>query len=210
MIEENRSHDSIPPSGKLFVYKDSRGATHLMMSIFTSSVPVDLPQQPSPLENLISFYADRYGISPNLVKAVILAESRFSPSATSRKGAQGLMQLMPSTSDFLNVVDPFDPSQNLEGGIKYLRFMLDRFEQNLPLALAAYNAGPGKVSQYRGIPPYAETQAYVNTALAEYTRLSSQKRDSQAKVYALVNREGKIVPTPIPTPDPRPLPPSSK
>jgi hypothetical protein len=109
--------------------------------------------------------AGRHGISPDLVRAVIRVESGFNPWAVSRKGAQGLMQLMPATASALGVRDAFDPRQNIEGGVRHLRYLIDRYPGNLPLALAAYNAGEQAVERYRGIPPYDETQHYVRKVL---------------------------------------------
>ena len=105
--------------------------------------------------------APSYGLDPVLVRAVIIAESGFDPRAVSPKNAQGLMQLMPETAARFGVADTFDPGQNLRGGMSYLRWLLDRYGGNLSLTLAAYNAGEGAVDQYRGIPPFPETQAYV-------------------------------------------------
>ena len=118
---------------------------------------------PSDLEPVIASAAERYGVDPALVKAVIRAESGFRQEAVSRAGALGLMQLMPGTARALGV-DPADPAQNVDGGVKYLKQQLDRFG-NVEDALAAYNAGPGSVVRYGGVPPYAETQRYVAAVL---------------------------------------------
>ncbi len=105
--------------------------------------------------------AARYGVPEELVTAVIRVESAFNPRAVSRKGARGLMQLMPGTASLLGVRDSFDPVENIDGGVRHLRGLIDRFGNNVALALAAYNAGEKAVTQYGGIPPYPETQDYV-------------------------------------------------
>ena len=121
---------------------------------------------PAEYENVIRASADKYGVSASLIKAVIHAESGYNPNAVSRKGASGLMQLMPGTARSLNVNNSFDPKDNVEGGVKYLRFLLDTFRGDVSLALAAYNAGLSKVAKFGGIPPYAETRTYVNRVLS--------------------------------------------
>jgi hypothetical protein len=121
------------------------------------------------LEAMIDKYARAYGVDPYLVRAVIRHESGFNAGAVSPKGAQGLMQLMPGTADLMGVRNPFDPEQNIAGGVGYLRLCLDRFQHNVPLAVAAYNAGPESVARYGTIPPYTETQLFVNNVLGTYT-----------------------------------------
>jgi hypothetical protein len=116
----------------------------------------------------ISSHAAEQGLDSRLVQAVIQVESAYDPRAVSRKGAQGLMQLMPTTAHLLQVDDPFDPQENIRGGARYLRLMLDLFEGSLELALAAYNAGPGAVQRYGGVPPFDETREYVRRVLTLY------------------------------------------
>lgn len=107
----------------------------------------------------------RHGVDPTLVESVIRAESAFNPTAVSRAGARGLMQLMPKTATALGVRDSFNPRENIEGGVRHLRYLLDRYPGNVALAVAAYNAGEGAVDAHRGIPPYPETQQYVYRVL---------------------------------------------
>jgi hypothetical protein len=117
---------------------------------------------------LIQKYAKQHGVDPKLVQAMIRQESGFNPIAVSPKGAMGLMQLMPETAASLGIDDPFDIEQNIKGGVRFLKACLNKFDQNLPLALAAYNAGPGRVVEHQGVPPIKETQTYVKKIVQEY------------------------------------------
>ena len=120
---------------------------------------------PSAFDGIFSEIAHRYNLDPALLKAVAHAESNFSPDAVSQAGAKGIMQLTDATADALGVANIFNPVENIEGGAKYLRAMLDRYHGDVTLALAAYNAGPGAVDRWGGLPPYSETQAYIPRVL---------------------------------------------
>ena len=124
------------------------------------------------IDSLIEEYSAKNGLDSAFVKAVIKQESGFQPKVTSHCGAMGLMQLMPATANSLGVKDAYDPEQNIAGGTKYLKGLLDRFGGNKSLALAAYNAGPNAVSKYNGIPPYKETQNYVKNIMSMYQKYS--------------------------------------
>jgi hypothetical protein len=130
---------------------------------------LDQNAEPSPeIEQLIQEISKRHGVDPELVKAMAKAESNFNPRAVSHKGALGIMQLIPETAKRFGVTNVWDPKQNIEGGVKFLKFLMGRFPDNLPYILAAYNAGENAVLKYRGIPPYRETQAYVRKITQVY------------------------------------------
>ena len=128
------------------------------------------PNLSTKFDELFNEIARTYNLDPKLLHAIAKVESNYNPRAVSPKGALGVMQLIPSTARLVGVSDPFDPRENIHGGARYLRYLLDRFG-DLTLALAAYNAGPKAVEAYGGIPPYAETQRYVRSVLSLYQRL---------------------------------------
>jgi hypothetical protein len=123
----------------------------------------------TPISSLIDKAAQEHGMDPNLVRLVVQKESNYNPQAVSPKGAMGLMQLMPGTASLLGVQDPFNPAQNIDGGVRYLKQCLERFDNNVCLALAAYNSGPENVAKYHGVPPFAETRQDVSNILQDYT-----------------------------------------
>ena len=150
----------------------------LICSIVEIAFPaIPPPARESIIDAFIATAAARYGVSGELIAAIIEAESEFNPRAVSRRGAQGLMQLMPETAATLGVNDPLDPAANIDGGVRHLRALMDRFDNNLPLALAAYNAGEVAVIKHRGVPPYRETQGYVSRILRRLDRDLSHSRD---------------------------------
>ncbi len=120
------------------------------------------------ISNLVNTIAKKHNIDPKLVMAIIKQESRFDTNAVSKAGAKGLMQLMPATAKMLGVKNPFDPKQNIEGGVRYLKTLMNKYNNNIVLALAAYNAGSTNVKNHNGVPPFNETRGYVKNILSDY------------------------------------------
>lgn len=126
--------------------------------------------------SIIQEASHRYEVEPELIHAIIMAESSYNPRAVSRKGARGLMQLMPSTAKALGVKDSFNPEHNIHGGVRYFRQLLDRFGGDVKMALAAYNAGSRKVREYKGVPPFESTRYYINRVFSYYNRYKDTGR----------------------------------
>ncbi|MGO9137437.1 MAG: transglycosylase SLT domain-containing protein [Syntrophales bacterium] len=167
-----------PASADIYKYEDAQGVIHLTNVPTESGVKYvlimrekrilldrKLGDNMSQYDDLIIKASEKHKIEPALIKAIIKAESNFNHRAVSPKGARGLMQLMPATASSLQVQDSFHPENNIEGGVRYLRYLLNYFNGNLPLALAAYNAGENAVIRHRGVPPYRETQVYIQRVL---------------------------------------------
>lgn len=151
----------------IYKYVDADGVVHFTNTPTGNQFRFYLRETPKPnagsgtLADQIARSAKAFALDEALIRAVIKVESNYDPKAVSAKGAQGIMQLIPATAREMQVADPFNPAENIRGGSRYLRKMLDEFGGNLELALAAYNAGPGNVRRYGGVPPFAETQNYI-------------------------------------------------
>jgi soluble lytic murein transglycosylase-like protein len=141
-----------------------------ILPLKTNAFGVQLSTRAKIFQPMVDAISSRHNVDKDLVNALITQESGFNPAAVSRTGARGLMQLMPATAKDLGVQNPHDPVQNMDGGVRLLKRLLGHFRGNIPLALAAYNAGPGAVERYHGVPPYKETQQYVRNILATYMR----------------------------------------
>ena len=173
-----------PVCADIYSYVDEDGVihfsnvpTHYRFRLYASETRLDYKSYFNTYDRLINQASRRHGVDSSLIKAVIRAESDFDRHAVSKKGAQGLMQLMPETAKQLAVTDSFDPNENINAGVRYLRRQLDNFDNNVTLALAAYNAGENAVRRYgRRIPPYKETRTFVDRVLRYWDEFSFQRQ----------------------------------
>jgi len=194
-----------PQSAQAQIYQfiDQHGTLHF------TNVPTDRHFQPllvtrppalsySRLKSTIYKTGQQYRVDPHLIRAVIKIESDFDPWAVSSAGAQGLMQLMPETASSLSVINPFDPEENIDGGTRYLRYLLTLFEGDTKLAVAAYHAGEKMVQRFGGIPPVRQTQDYVKKVLKTYRGYKNVEQVDE-KAYQVVTPEGQVIYTNRPT-----------
>ena len=174
---------SFPLRADIYKYIDSNGVLHFTNIPISSGYQLYIKEKPEAktysndmFDHYISEASRHYGLDFFLIKAMIKVESDFNPKAVSKKGAKGLMQIMPFNFDHLHVIDPFDPKENIMGGSMYIKQLLLQYKGRLPLALAAYNAGPSVVDRYKRIPPYRETQNYVKKVMKQYNVLKTDTR----------------------------------
>ncbi len=188
----NRNYKIVVTSKKEREAPDSPAPTSFAASSMAPAQKFLLPNDET-FSKYINEAAETHGIDPYLIKSVIKAESDFDPQALSSKGAQGLMQLIPSTARMVGCKDPFNPRQNILGGSNYLKMMLKRFDGKVDLALAAYNAGPGNVDKHGGIPPFRETQNYVRKVRHYYKQYASNTATAE-KVSVSKSRKARVMP----------------
>jgi soluble lytic murein transglycosylase-like protein len=186
----HQHHEQAGDITRLYLANNSTGYMEVPsaeIASFEEEPDPPAPPAANPLPNLdqvVQSASDRYRLDPDLVNSVIRAESGFNPRAVSRKGATGLMQLMPKTASRLGVANAFDPEANVDGGSRYLRALLEQYNFDLIKALAAYNAGPERVQQYGGVPPYYETRAYVARIVRDFNRKKTAQ-ESQTRLAAV-------------------------
>lgn len=179
-----------------------RSTGRLVRTVTAPSVPITPPAE---IASIVETVSAQYGVEESLVHSVIRAETNYNSRAVSPKGAMGVMQLIPATARRFGVTDPFNVRENVEGGVKYLRFLLDYYKDDYPKAIAAYNAGEGAVDKYCGIPPYAETQTYVVRVSNNLRAARSMKKpvsapsqpavapvEAHQPIHALVGADGKV------------------
>jgi hypothetical protein len=177
---------------------EKQQATATPSSTAPSQVPSSSSDSPSAYVDIINSACNRHGVDPALVHAIVKVESDFNPYAMSRKGAMGLMQLMPQTAAEMKVGNSFNPHDNIDGGVKYVRYLIDRYEGNLSLALAAYNSGETAVKKWGTIPPYRETQNYVQRILRIYGGDENMHRPRYT-IYMVHSEDGALMLTDDPS-----------
>ena len=192
-----------PARGEVYQFIDSAGVVHF------SNVPTDpryhqirvpapiIPVRIEDIHETIVSASRQYRVDPDLVKAVIKVESDFDPRAVSDAGAMGLMQLMPATASTLDVQNPFNPTENISGGVKHLSYLLGRFNGDLTLALAAYHAGERTVNHYRQVPPIEKTHRYIQKVLSAYKTYRG-KESSRKSIYKIFSPNGQVIYTNVP------------
>jgi soluble lytic murein transglycosylase-like protein len=175
------------PAGEQYTAPAQRPSPQQTAQVSSSNAP-------SNYIDMIGTACDRHGVDPALVHAIVKVESDFNPYALSRKGAMGLMQLMPQTAVDMNVRNSFNPTENIDGGVKYLRYLIDRYEGNLQLALAAYNSGETAVRKWGTVPPFPETQNYVQRVLKIYNNgIGNSFAASRVTIYVGYSEDGALV-----------------
>ena len=174
LFNDNWIPQAAPPA-----YLKKNDVFHTEMARINDAIRHDFFANAVPFGDLIHEKAQKYDVDPALVAAVVETESRFRPEARSAVGARGLMQLMPRTGRWLGATNLYDPEQNVDAGVRYLKYLQDRFDGNLKKAIAAYNGGEGNVERYGGVPPFKETRSYVKKVLSRY-----EQRQQQLKLYA--------------------------
>ena len=188
------SAPAITSHADIYTYVDENGVTHFTNITkgkgYRKIISENKTRTKKDYDRIITVKSSKYKIEPAIIRAVITAESNWNPGAVSNKGAIGLMQLMPSTARDMRVINPLDPEENIEGGTRYLRHLLNRFNGDIELALAAYNAGPARVEKSGGIPPIPETKKFVKKVLSIYKSKSGKKR---VRIYKLIYNDGTII-----------------
>jgi len=183
----------------IYQYVDKNGVAHFTnvpQGDQYTKIITEVPPFADNYDRIINRKSHKYDIEPAIIEAVITAESNWNPQARSKKGAIGLMQLMPSTAKDMKISDPYDPEENIEAGTRYLRHLLNRFNEDLDLALAAYNAGPARVEKAGGIPSFKETKMFVKSVKSFYKGYS---RNKVTQIYKVTFNDGTILYTNTPT-----------
>ena len=186
----------------IYKYVDENGVTHFTNvpkgSEYEKVIESNTDPSPTNFDYIIRQKSVKYDIEPSIIKAVIEAESNWDDKAVSKKGAIGLMQLMPATARDMQISNRYDPEQNIEAGTRYLKMLLERFNGDMELAVAAYNAGPTNVEKSGGIPSFSETKKFVRNVISTYKEKSDE---SHKRIYKVMNDDGTVVYTNIPSSD---------